>query len=55
MSQYAEQGFDNLNVHHENFRGLFHQENMRLTSLGIGTYVGSPDDMTDYLMYEAIK
>lgn len=55
MSQYNEQGFDNLNVHHENFRGLFQEENLRLTNLGIGTYVGDPDDITDYLMYEAIK
>lgn len=28
---------------------------MRLSSLGIGTYIGSPDDITDYTMYEAIK
>lgn len=28
---------------------------MRLTSLGIGTYVGAPDDITDFQMYEAIK
>ena len=28
---------------------------MRLSSLGIGTYVGAPDDATDYAVYEAIK
>lgn len=26
-----------------------------MTSLGYGTYVGEPDDKTDYLMYDAIK
>ena len=55
MSQYNEQGFDNLDVHHENFRGLYQEERMRLSSLGIGTYVGAPDDATDYAVYEAIK
>lgn len=54
MSQYNESG-DNLNVSHENFRSPFHNEKMRLTSLGIGTYVGEPNDETDFMMYEAIK
>lgn len=54
MSQYNESG-DNLNVSHENFRSLYQNEKMRLSSIGYGTYVGQPDDMTDYLMYEAIK
>lgn len=54
MSQYNESG-TNLDVNHENFRSLFHNERLRLSSIGIGTYVGEPDDKTDYLMYEAIK
>ena len=42
-------------MHHDNFRDLFQNEKLRLTSLGIGTYTGAPDDVTDYLMYDAIK
>jgi aryl-alcohol dehydrogenase-like predicted oxidoreductase len=53
MSQYAE--VDNLNVHIDNFRSLFHNELIRLTSIGIGTYIGDPDDLTDFEMYNAIK
>lgn len=53
MSQYAE--VDNLNVHVDNFRSLFHNELIRLTSIGIGTYIGDPDDITDFEMYNAIK
>lgn len=29
--------------------------NMKLSSIGVGTYMGNPDDYTDYLMYDAIK
>ena len=47
MSQYNESG-DNLDVSHENFRSLFHNERLRLSSIGIGTYVGAPDDITDF-------
>ncbi len=28
---------------------------LKISSLGIGTYVGEPDDITDYLLYDAIK
>lgn len=28
---------------------------MKITSVGYGTYIGEPDDLTDYLMYDAIK
>jgi len=54
MSQYNE-GQQNMMVSHENFRELFHNERIRLTSLGYGTYVGAPDDITDFMMYQAIK
>ncbi len=29
--------------------------NLKISSLGIGTYMGDPDDYTDFLMYDAIK
>lgn len=53
MSQYGE--VEGLDVHHENFNGLFHNELLKLSSLGIGTYMGEPDDATDFAMYNAIK
>lgn len=28
---------------------------MKLSSVGIGTYMGAPDDITDFNMYNAIK
>lgn len=37
-----------------NFRSPFNSE-LKLSSIGIGTYVGAPDDATDYAMYEGIK
>ena len=37
-----------------NFRTPFNSD-LKLSSVGIGTYVGAPDDRTDYYMYEAIK
>ena len=53
MSQYGE--VEGLDVHHDNFKSLFHQEMLRLSSIGIGTYMGDPDDVTDFDMYNAIK
>lgn len=53
MSQYGE--VEGLVVHHENFNGLFHDELLKLSSVGIGTYTGEPDDATDFAMYNAIK
>jgi aryl-alcohol dehydrogenase-like predicted oxidoreductase len=32
-----------------------HNENLRISSIGFGTYMGEPDDITDFLMYNAIK
>lgn len=29
--------------------------NLKISSLGVGTYMGDPDDYTDYRMYEGIK
>lgn len=53
MSQYGEA--DNLDVHHDNFKSLFHNEQLKITSIGIGTYMGDPTDVADFDMYNAIK
>ena len=42
-------------MHPQNFKSPFEQPGLKLSSLGMGTYVGDPDDYTDYLMYDAIK
>lgn len=42
MSQYGE--VEGLDVHHENFRGLLHNEMLKLSSIGIGTYIGDTTD-----------
>jgi len=43
-----------MEVHPENFKSPFNS-NLRISSLGYGTYMGQPDDMTDWLMYDALK
>lgn len=43
-----------MEVHPENFKYPFNS-NLKLTSVGYGTYMGDPDDVTDYFMYDAIK
>jgi len=53
MSQYGE--VDGLEVHHENFKSPMHNEMLKLSSIGIGTYVGEPTDAADFAMYNAIK
>ena len=45
---------DDLDVHPGNFRTPFSSD-LKISSLGIGTYVGDPDDLTDFYMYDAIK
>jgi len=53
-SQYDENSA--LEVHHENFRTIqMPQGPVKISSLGYGSYVGEPDDWTDYAMYDAIK
>ena len=37
-----------------NFKTPFNTD-LKLSSLGVGTYVGPPDDETDYYMYNGIK
>jgi aryl-alcohol dehydrogenase-like predicted oxidoreductase len=45
---------DAFEVHHENFRSPFNSQ-LKISSLGIGSYVGDPCDLTDYDLYDAIK
>jgi predicted aldo/keto reductase-like oxidoreductase len=44
----------NLEVHPDNFKTPF-ESNIKISSIGYGTYIGDPDDYTDYLMYDSIK
>lgn len=53
MSQYGEG--DATEVHPDNFRSPLQDERLRMTTLSIGSYVGDPDDKTDFLLYNAIK
>ena len=49
--------FSNRNkqeVHGLNFRNLYDSE-IKISSIGIGTYIGPPDDINDFYMYNAIK
>eukprot|EP00347_Sterkiella_histriomuscorum_P019348 403341986 len=41
-------------VHPENFKHTYNQ-GLKLSSIGYGTYMGDPDDLTDYKMYDSIK
>ena len=45
---------ESLEVHHDNFRSPFNSM-LKISTLGYGTYMGNPDDLTDYKMYDAIK
>lgn len=56
LSQYGEGELgQNMDVHHENFKSLTHKPDLKITSLGLGTYVGSPTDQVDFDMYTAVK
>lgn len=43
-----------MEVHPENFKYPFNS-GLKVSSIGYGTYMGDPDDLTDYKMYDAIK
>jgi aryl-alcohol dehydrogenase-like predicted oxidoreductase len=43
-----------LEVHPDNFKSPFNSD-LKISSIGYGTYIGDPDDHTDYKMYDAIK
>jgi len=49
-----ENSYDVLDVSHENFNSPFDSE-VKISSLGYGTYIGDPDDKTDFDVYDAIK
>lgn len=51
MSQYDDL---NLEVHPDNFKSPFNS-NLKISSIGYGSYVGGPDDYTDFRMYDSIK
>lgn len=51
-SQYDE--FKSLDVSHAHFKTPF-KSDLKVSTLGYGTYMGDADDMTDYLVYDAIK
>ncbi len=42
------------NVHSSHFKTLSHL-NCKISTLGIGTYMGAPDDINDFYMYNAVK
>jgi len=41
-------------VHHDNFKSPFNSA-VKVTTIGVGSYVGGVDDLTDYLMYSGMK
>lgn len=43
-----------LEVHPDNFKSPF-SSMIKISSIGYGTYMGDPDDMTDYKLYDAAK
>ena len=49
-----ENEIDSFEVHHENFRCPFDSE-VKISTIGIGSYIGDPDDLTDFDMYDAVK
>lgn len=41
------------NVHKSNFKETY--EGLTISSLGLGSYVGKPDDLTDFYLYNSVK
>jgi diketogulonate reductase-like aldo/keto reductase len=41
-------------VHSAHFRSLYNSD-INISSIGMGTYIGPPDDITDFYMYNAVK
>lgn len=44
---------DKYNINSSHFKRTY--DNLTVSSIGIGTYTGDPDDITDYYMYNSIK
>ena len=55
-SKYLLRNTDSIHpmAHKSNFRKTYNS-NLSISSLGIGTYLGDSEDLTDYYMYTAIK
>lgn len=51
MSQYEDL---NLEVHPDNFKSPFNSD-LKISSIGYGSYMGDYDDYTDFRMYDSIK
>lgn len=41
-------------MHPEHFKSPYNSD-IKITTLGYGTYMGEPNDLTDYSMYDSIK
>jgi len=41
-------------IHKDHFRTLYN-ENIKVSSMGLGTYIGAPDDINDFYIYNAVK
>jgi hypothetical protein len=41
-------------VHKDHFREIYNS-NIKISSLGLGTYMGAPDDINDFYIYNAVK
>jgi len=41
-------------THKEHFRTLYN-EPLKVSSMGLGTYIGAPDDINDFYIYNAVK
>jgi len=44
-----------LDVHPDNFKSPLYKPELKISSIGYGTYMGDPDDYTDFCMYDSIK
>jgi hypothetical protein len=41
-------------VHKDHFREIYNS-NIKISSFGLGTYIGAPDDINDFYIYNAVK
>ena len=41
-------------VHSAHFKEMYNT-NWKISSLGLGTYIGAPDDINDFYIYNAVK
>lgn len=50
--KYTKRNVDEINKEH--FRTLYN-DNLKVSSMGLGTYIGAPDDINDFYIYNAVK